>query len=253
MYVLLTNDDGINASGLRALYRALGEAGHEVAVAAPMRQQSGVSNSLTVFEPLRAATVRDGDFCGTGVYGTPTDCVKLALGRLLPRRPDLVMSGINLGPNAGPDIAYSGTVAAAAEAARASVPAIAISHGCHLDNPHLDEVARHAVRLAEKMPWRDIPARRVINVNYPNGDPGAWKGTRICSQSPAVWTNDYCEHRDPRSQPYWWFNGEIEPGSLGADSDRHLLLDGYITITPLKFEYTDHDTLSMLADKNFDD
>ena len=113
MDVLLTNDDGIRAPGLRAMYAALLEAGHSVHVVAPMRQQSGVGHSLTVFDPLRAMEFEEPGFRGTGIYGTPTDCVKLALGRLLPRKPDMVISGINAGPNVGPDILYSGTVGAA--------------------------------------------------------------------------------------------------------------------------------------------
>ena len=141
MDVLLTNDDGIRAPGLRAMYAALREAGHNVRVVAPMRQQSGVGHSLTVFEPLRAMQFEEPDFTGTGVYGTPTDCVKLALGRLLPRRPDMVISGINAGPNVGPDILYSGTVGAATEAAHEELPSLAVSYddrqGCADLLPHL--------------------------------------------------------------------------------------------------------------------
>ena len=113
MDVLLTNDDGIRARGLRALYAALLEAGHTVHVVAPRTQQSGVGHSLTVFEPVRAMDFEEPNFKGLGIYGTPTDCVKLALGQLLPKKPDMVISGINAGPNVGPDILYSGTVGAA--------------------------------------------------------------------------------------------------------------------------------------------
>ena len=117
MRVLLTNDDGIRAEGLRAMYRALREAGHTVHVVAPMHEQSGVGHSLTFFDPLRAHKIEEPDFEGLGLYGTPTDCVKLALGNLLKKRPDMVISGINAGSNVGPDILYSGTVGAATEAA----------------------------------------------------------------------------------------------------------------------------------------
>ena len=112
MRVLLTNDDGIRAEGLRAMYRALREAGHTVHVVAPMHEQSGVGHSLTFFDPLRAHKIEEPDFEGLGLYGTPTDCVKLALGNLLKKRPDMVISGINAGSNVGPDILYSGTVGA---------------------------------------------------------------------------------------------------------------------------------------------
>ena len=127
MDVLLTNDDGIHARGLMALYTALRERGHTVHVVAPMEQQSGVGHSLTVFEPLRCLHFKQPGFEGLGLYGTPTDCVKLALASLLEKRPDLVMSGINAGPNVGPDILYSGTVGAATEACHEDLPSMAIS------------------------------------------------------------------------------------------------------------------------------
>ncbi len=131
----------IEHPALRALYAALREAGHTVYVVAPMTQQSGVGHSLTVFEPVRATVIEEPGFTGTGVFGTPTDCVKLALGRLLPQRPDLVMSGINAGANVGPDILYSGTVGAATEAAHEELPSMAVSHDSfsHNTGPQLSQ------------------------------------------------------------------------------------------------------------------
>lgn len=246
MRVLLSNDDGINAPGLRALYFALKRAGHEVVAVAPSRQQSGVGHSLTVFEPLRATPVRDGKFEGIGVNGTPTDCVKLGLGCLAPWRPDLVMAGINLGQNVGPDIFYSGTIGAAAEAAHDNVPSMAISHAAHDGSRNLDKAADHAVALASCLDWNALPPRRVINVNYPNREIGDCAGVRVCHQSPAVWKNVYEQRRDPAGLPYWWLNGDMDAASIGAESDRGLLSRGFVTITPLRFEYTDHDALPIL-------
>ena len=211
MRVLLTNDDGIRAEGLRAMYRALREAGHTVHVVAPMHEQSGVGHSLTFFDPLRAHKIEEPDFEGLGLYGTPTDCVKLALGNLLKKRPDMVISGINAGSNVGPDILYSGTVG-----------------------------ARHAVELAARIDWKKVAHRRVINVNYPRGPLSEAKGLRICPQTSAVWKNAYAERKDPRGEPYWWLEGEIPP---------HTMLNrGYITVTPLRFEFTDHESLRSLED-----
>ncbi len=247
MNVLLTNDDGINAPGLRALWSALKKAGHTVWAVAPMRQQSGVGQSLTVFDPLRVCEIEDGDFRGTGVHGTPVDCVKLALAELLPHKPDLVMAGINQGQNAGPDIFYSGTVAAAAEAAHAGLPSMAVSHAPHVRTPYMPAVAEHAVALAGRIRWGDIAPHRVINVNYPATDPAMWLGPKICPQSPAVWGNSYSRHQDPRGLPYWWLMGEIDASTVGIHSDRGLLQAGYITMTPLKFEYTDEASLAVLG------
>lgn len=251
MNVLLTNDDGITAPGLRALYYALRNAGHNVMAVAPMRQQSGVGHSLTVFEPLRTCDISDGSFLGTGVYGTPTDCVKLALAELVPQRPDLVIAGINLGQNVGPDIFYSGTVGAAAEASHDNIPSMAVSHACHEGAPDLDKVAEHAVKLATDIDWHKIPPHRVININYPACNLENAKGPRLCPQSSAVWQNVYSMRHDPRGKPYWWLNGDMDASTIGAESDRGLLLAGYITVTPLKFEYTDHDCLDTLDHMGF--
>ena len=247
MHVLLTNDDGIMAPGLRALYAALTEAGHTVLAVAPLRQQSGVGHSLTVFEPLRTRSVEEPGFRGTGVHGTPTDCVKLGLGALAPRRPDLVMAGINLGPNVGPDIFYSGTVGAAAEGAHDAVPSMAVSHADHSGRQDLLEHARHAVALAGRIDWSRVAPRRVLNLNYPAGALAEARGLRVCPQSDAVWRNIYERRDDPRGEPYWWLTGDVPATSVRAGTDKALLGEGYITLTPLRFEYTDDDALEALA------
>ena len=253
MKVLLTNDDGIRAPGLRALYAALREAVHTVWVVAPMRQQSGVGHSLTVFEPVRSMDIVEPDFTGTGIFGTPTDCVKLALGRLLPERPDMVISGINAGPNVGPDILYSGTVGAATEAAHEDLPSMAVSHDLN-GGPTVDPLpqARHAVALAERVDWARLGHRRVLNVNYPARPLDAALGLRVCVQTSAVWKNTYLERKDPRGAPYWWLEGEIPPETIEPQSDKDLLSQGYITLTPLCFEFTDRQGLQALESMNLD-
>ncbi|MBQ9407149.1 MAG: 5'/3'-nucleotidase SurE [Desulfovibrio sp.] len=249
MDILLSNDDGIRAKGLRAMYAALVEAGHTVHVVAPMRQQSGVGHSLTVFEPVRAMEFEEPNFHGLGVYGTPTDCVKLALGHLLPKRPDMVISGINAGSNVGPDILYSGTVGAATEAAHEDLPSIAVSHDCH--NPvqmDLMPQARHLAALALRVDWSRLGHRRVLNVNYPACPLSEARGLRVCPQTSAVWINTYTERRDPRGAPYWWLEGEIPAASIEAGSDKDMLNRGYIVLTPLHFDFTDPAGLQALED-----
>lgn len=239
MNVLLTNDDGIDAPGLAALYAALVDAGHKVQVVAPMNQQSGVSRSLTVFRPLRGVTVERNGLSGLGLFGTPADCVKLGLGSIMSGPADLVMAGINAGPNSGPDIFYSGTVAAAAEGAQAGVPSMAISHDRHEPGADLDSIARHAVRMAENIDFAALGPGVVVNVNYPRDFPERGGDVRVCPRSGAVWRNLYEERADPRGQPYWWLVGDVPEDSIGVDTDRRLLADGHVTVTPLRFEYND--------------
>lgn len=247
MDVVLSNDDGIFSPGIRALAQALKERGHSITVQAPIRQQSGVSHAITVFQPLQAQLVKESDFEGTGIFGTPADCVKLALAeRTSP--PDLVISGINLGKNVGPDVFYSGTIGAAAEGAQAGIPGMAVSHANFQAGwEELLAVARHAVCLAEKINWVSLPKRRVVNLNYPVIGIAASRGLRICPQSGAVWLNGYEKRVDPRSEPYWWMTGKMSRDTIGKDTDIDLLEKGYITMTPLQFEHTDFGAMDALS------
>lgn len=247
MNILITNDDGIQATGLRALYTACVEAGHEVHVVAPLTEQSAVGHSLTVFQPLRTKTISEDTFQGTGVFGTPTDCVKLALACILPSRPDMVISGINAGANVGTDILYSGTVAAATEAAHSGIPALAVSY----DNFQPQDIlaqARYAVALAEKMDFSLFPPRYVLNLNFPHASMEDTRPLRVCPQTTALWRDDYLEHHDPRGNPYWWLRGHMPPEEVNAGSDRALLTKGHMVLTPLRFEFTATDYLESLSE-----
>lgn len=248
MYIVLTNDDGIYASGLRAVYRALLDAGHQVQVIAPLGEQSAVGHSITVLNPLRIKRVEEKGFNGIAVTGTPTDCVKLGMGKLVEKKPDLLISGINAGGNVGPDILYSGTVAAATEAAAMGYPSMAISHNSfRLED--VDDYARFAVGLIGQIPWGQIPSRRVMNLNLPACMYDEFKGLRICPQTDAVWNDWYEERKDPRGNDYWWLSGEIPMGKVQKGTDKFLLEQGYATLTPLKFDFTDHDCLKVLQEK----
>ena len=245
MRIALTNDDGIHAIGLRSIYRALLDAGHEAYVVAPMTEQSAVGHAVTIHGPLRVRRVNEEGFSGHGIYGTPTDCVKLGIGELLPNRPDLVVSGINAGANVGPDILYSGTVAAATEGAHLGFPALAVSYDSFTASD-LNEHARYAVALMERIPWAEIGPRRVMNLNLPARPVKDFKGLRLCPQTSAVWKDWYYRREDPRGNPYWWLDGTIPPEDVTPDSDKGLLTEGWVTLTPLKFEFTDTHTLEKL-------
>ncbi|MCR4667418.1 MAG: 5'/3'-nucleotidase SurE [Desulfovibrio sp.] len=246
MRILLTNDDGINAHGLRVLAQALQQKGHVVHSVAPMHQQSGVSQCLTIFEPLRIQEISDKDFRGTGVYGSPADCVKIALGALLSTPPDLIISGVNLGANVGSDLLYSGTVAAAIEGAQAGLPSIALSYNSH-DVVDISREAAHMVALLEKIDLKSLPKGRVLNINYPSCPLEEIKGLRLCHQSLAAWENVYQQKVDPRGNSYFWLIGNLNNDEILPDSDRALLRNGYITVTPLVVDYTDRECLKALA------
>lgn len=245
MIVALTNDDGIRAPGLRSLYTSLIESGHDVRVIAPQTEQSAVGHSITIRNPLRAHRYDKNGFCGFGISGTPADCVKLGISVLLDVKPDIVISGINAGANVGPDIMYSGTVAAAREAAAMGFPAMAFSHDS-FGQTDLAEYAAYAVALMERTPWEKVPEKRVINVNFPNVPFGECKGLQICPQTSAVWHDWFVEHKDPRGTPYWWLDGEIPPEMVSPGTDRSYLSEGWMTLTPLRFDFTDAETLAAL-------
>ena len=247
MNILVTNDDGIHAPGLRALTRALREKGHEVQVVAPMAEQSAVGHAITILNPLRARRVEETDFSGTAVYGTPADCVKLAIGKVLEQKPDMVISGINAGANVGPDIMYSGTVAAAREAACLGFPAMAVSYNS-FRIADITAEARFAVAVMERLPWQAIPQRRVVNLNLPACPVAEYKGLALCEQTDAAWRDWYEERQDPRGTSYWWLNGEIPPENVRSGSDKALLDEGWATLTPLRFDFTDMACLAKLRD-----
>lgn len=245
MDVLLTNDDGIYALGLRAMYRALLRAGHRVRVVAPLTEQSAVGHAITLSLPLKIKEISEPGFQGTGVFGTPVDCAKLALGTLLDNPPDMLISGINNGANVGVDILYSGTVSAATEGALAGLPSLAVS----IDDFHpasLDAQADYAVQLAQDVDWADLPKRCLLNLNFPNCALEQAQGLRLCPQTQAVYHDVYDRRTDPRGREYFWLHGEIPASEVGADTDRGLLSRHFITLTPLRFDFTDHSALERL-------
>lgn len=246
MYILLTNDDGIQAVGLRALYKALVEAGHKVRVVAPVTEQSAVGHAITMALPLRVKEFKENGFFGLGVTGTPVDCVKLALTTLLEEKPpDVVVSGINSGANVGVDILYSGTVSAATEGALMGRPALAVS--VEDFNPvDLSEQARYAAGFMQKLPWKDLPSGCVLNLNFPSCPMSQARELRICPHTCAAYRDWYETRRDPRGRVYYWLDGVIPREDVSPDTDRDLLSRGHITLTPLRFDFTDRETIGLL-------
>lgn len=247
MRILLTNDDGIQAVGLRALYRVLVAAGHSVHVYAPVTEQSAVGHAVTLFMPIKVREFRENGFVGQGVYGTPVDCVKFGLSSMQGNEPDLVLSGINSGANVGVDILYSGTVSAATEGALMNIPSMAVS----LDNfnpADLDGQARYCVDIIPRIPWDRLPEKCVLNLNFPDCPVEEARELRLCEHTRACYTDWYDVRVDPRGRKYYWLKGEIPPGQISPDRDRALLTDRHITLTPLRFDFTDRETMSLLQD-----
>lgn len=245
MRILLTNDDGIQAIGLRALHRALVQAGHEVHVVAPVTEQSAVGHAITISAPLRVKEFREEGFFGLGVTGTPADCVKLALSTLLKERPDMVLSGINSGANVGVDLLYSGTVSAATEGAFMGYPAMAVSMD-DFNPTDLSGQAAYAADLLPRLPLDRLPLKCVLNLNFPARPMAQVLGFKLCPHTRLAYEDWFEERLDPRGRPYYWMCGELKAERISQGRDRRLLSEGYVTLTPLKFDFTDHETLALL-------
>lgn len=245
--ILLTNDDGIHADGLWALFRNL-SAQHQVVVVAPERERSAVGHGITLHKPLRAHKVMvNGGYEGWAVTGTPADCVKLSLIELFDGIPDVVLSGINPGANVGVNLHYSGTVAAAKEAALYGVPAIAVSV-IGPEEPQYEHAAQFACRLAARVVQERLPSGVFLNVNVPNLPPAEVAGVRVVRQGCELY-DEYFEKRiDPRNRTYYWQGLETQPAYRQADTDGALLYAGYITVTPVRCDMTDYDLLKKMSD-----
>ncbi len=246
MHILLTNDDGIQAVGIRALYRAFVDGGHRVDVAAPITEQSAVGHAVTMASPLRVKEFREEGFYGLGVSGTPADCVKLALSTLLDKAPDIVVSGINSGANVGVDILYSGTVSAATEGALMGLPALAASYD-DFDPKDLSGQAAFAEAFIRRVDWASIPKRRVLNLNFPKGGMAGARELVVCPQTQSTYEDWFEARKDPRGREYYWMSGAIPPETVLPGTDRDLLTKGHVTLTPLRFDFTDRETLAALA------
>ncbi|MFO7685320.1 MAG: 5'/3'-nucleotidase SurE [Desulfobacterales bacterium] len=245
MNILLTNDDGIYFDGLWALYRQFRDH-HTVTVIAPDRERSAIGHAITLNEPLRATLVTvNGGYTGYAVSGTPADCVKLGLFELLDNRPDMVVAGINPGANVGININYSGTVAAAKEAAVYGVPAVAVSmEGFAAE--HCDAAARFVRKLTEKMFQSQLPAGTFLNVNIPSVALAEMAGVRLSRQGLPESLDIFDKRVDPRNRTYYWQGCETQRFDASPDIDGTALAEKFISITPIKCDMTDYGVLDHL-------
>lgn len=252
MRILLTNDDGVFAPGLRALRKELKRLGDVTAVA-PAQEQSGVGHAITLLTPLIVKEVEDEDGSPLGfmVEGSPADSVKLAILELMERPPDLIVSGINAGANAGINVLYSGTVAAAIEGAFFRITSIAVSLELseHFDYPR---AARQAVKVIERLLASQPPAGSLFNVNLPAHNRGEPRGVRVVPMGVGRHGETFERRRDPRGRNYYWLTYAPPFHLEGEECDVSSLAEGYITVTPLHFDLTRHDLLPALRDSDWD-
>jgi 5'-nucleotidase len=236
MRVLVSNDDGVDAPGIRVLADALRAAGHAVVVVAPDRNRSGASNSLTLGQPIRA---QQRDAQTWSVAGTPTDCVHLALSGLLDGDPDIVLSGINDCSNLGDDVIYSGTVAAAMEGRCLGLPAIALSLATvDHDAKHYDSAARAAVEILARLQDAPLPADTILNVNVPDLAWEAIAGYEVSRLGNRHRAEPCIRQLDPRGRPIWWIGPPGAAQDAGAGTDFDAIGNGRISITPIHVDLT---------------
>jgi len=248
--ILITNDDGISSPGIKALEKALKPLGN-VYIVAPEREQSAVGHALTLHRPLRSENIGRNKYY---INGTPTDCVIIAVSKLLPVKPDIIISGINNGGNLGDDITYSGTVAAAIEGTLLGIPSIAISlvtdykngDGLRRSASQLKIAADYLKETAMKVLDKGLPYDTLLNINIPGTE--KIKGVKVTKQGKRVYDNSIQELRDPRGKECFWIGGGIPQWEAGGNTDLEAVNSGYISVTPVHLDLTNYDALNYLTE-----
>lgn len=245
--ILITNDDGITAPGIRNLVEAVKDLG-KIIVVAPDKAQSGMGHAITIGHPLRMTKMdMFGDIEAWQTSGTPVDCVKLAVDKILHGKPDLCLSGINHGANHSINVIYSGTMSAAMEASIESIPSIGFSL---LDYSYEAEfsAARHFVRkiVSSLLSQKKLDKHLLLNVNIPSVDKELIKGIKVCRQAYAKYEEDFEERKDPHGKRYYWLTGEFINFDKGKDTDVWALKNNYVSVVPVQFDLTNYKLKSQL-------
>ncbi len=243
MHILISNDDGFMAPGIRALADALSQIA-EITVVAPERDRSGASNSLTLDSPIRA---READNGYISVDGTPTDCVHLAITGLLEHEPDMVVSGINAGANLGDDVLYSGTVAAAMEGRFLGLPAIAVSLVSQGEAHHYETAARVTVELVQRLGSHALPADTILNVNVPDLPYDQLQGQISTRLGHRHKSEPVIASEDPRGRPIYWVGPAGAEQDAGPGTDFHTVRSGAVSITPISVDLTHYESIDTVA------
>ena len=248
--ILISNDDGITAPGITALIAVMKELG-DVIVVAPDKPQSAMGHAITINHPIRLTKVDMHP--GVTAYqctGTPVDCVKLAIDQILPRRPDLMVSGINHGANSSINVIYSGTMSAAMEAAIDGMTSFGFSLCDYAWDADFESIKPYIHKIAKETLKRGLPYGTLLNVNIPVPEDKVIKGIKICRQAQAKWKEDFEERKDPFNRSYYWMTGQFINMDKGQDTDIWALDNGYISVVPTQFDLTDHQRMALLNQWN---
>ncbi|MGB1268181.1 MAG: 5'/3'-nucleotidase SurE [Flavobacteriaceae bacterium] len=248
--ILVTNDDGITAPGIRALLEVMAEFG-DVFVVAPDSPQSGMGHAITLDSTLHveAVEIKGGSQVEYSCSGTPADCVKLAVNELLPRKPDLCVSGINHGSNSAINVIYSGTMSAAIEAGIEGIPSIGFSLLDHSWNANFEPLKKHVKTITENVLEHGLPEGVVLNVNFPKGN---INGIKVCRQAKANWIEEFDKRTSPQGKEYYWLTGNFVNLDKGEDTDLFALDNGYATVVPVQFDLTAHHYIQQLNTWDFE-
>ncbi len=244
--ILVVNDDGITAPGIRALVEAVRTLG-DVVVVAPDSPQSGMGHAITITKPLRLHKVED--VFGEGVLsyhcsGTPADCVKLAVDKVMHRHPDLCVSGINHGSNSSINVLYSGTMSAAVEASIEGIPSVGFSLLDYRHEADFSAATHYARIVSQQILAHGLSEATLLNVNIPNLPIAEIKGIKICRQANAKWEEEYIQRQDPFGRDYYWLKGNFVNHDAGTDTDEWALANGYVSIVPVQYDLTAHQGIS---------
>jgi len=252
--ILVINDDGITAPGIRALIDVMNDIG-DVVVVAPDSPQSAMGHAITINSTLfvEKVTIDKGKQEEYSCSGTPADCVKLAIKQILKRRPDICVSGINHGSNSSINVIYSGTMSAALEAGIEGIPAIGFSLLDYNWNANF-ESAKHFVKIiVENALKNGLPKGVVLNVNIPNLEKKDIKGIKICRQAKANWEEEFDKRKNPQGRDYYWLTGKFVNLDKGEDTDEWALAEGYVSVVPVQFDLTAHHFIQQLNTWNLND
>ena len=250
--ILVTNDDGISAPGIRALIQVMAEIGH-VVVVAPESPQSAMGHAITINSTLHLNKISKDNATITeyGCSGTPVDCVKLAVNEILKQKPQLCVSGINHGSNSSINVIYSGTMSAAVEAGIEGIPAIGFSLLDDNWNADFETIKPFIKKIALEVLNNQLPDGVVLNVNFPKLKYEDIKGIKVCRQAKAIWIEKFDKRQTPQGKDYYWLTGEFVNQDKGEDTDEWALTNGYISIVPVQYDLTAHHAISQLNTWNF--
>ena len=245
--ILVTNDDGITAPGIRALISVMNELG-DVVVVAPDSPQSAMGHAITINSTLYCDSIKidDGPQIEYSCSGTPADCIKMGVNEILKRKPDICASGINHGSNSSINVIYSGTMSAAIEASIEGIPAIGFSLLDYRWNADFESIKSFIKKITVEAMKQGIPKGNALNVNFPKLKEGDIKGIKICRQAKAHWIEKFDKRKSPQGKEYYWLTGEFINQDDGEDSDEWALKNGFISVVPIKFDMTDHSNIKEL-------